>query len=300
MIGIHDATPDATPTGHGGIAFKRGDQERKRNILELYSEGLRQADIARQFEISPQAVYDVIKKAKQEHAAQERKEKPWYQRIADEKIEDCIAAAHSVIPVWSTKLSEAVEVRDITPKELSSHTYTHTLTGSETAKERERVVQNGRRWLRRRFTNVPSNSHHGFVIFPAPHYSDGSDGSDSNARWPRLLDQRNYHKLLQSIFQTVQGPNGATSVGDKKRRQAKMLQVAALAEKRHEEAKGKLNRFADHTNSMKKTMARKEERETADDKEVVNKAIDRMLEDYSRIAEVSLSDSFPIKDTSLL
>ena len=84
MIGIHDATPDTTPTGHGGIAFKRGDQERKRNILELYSKGLRQADIAQKFEVSPQAVSDVIKKAKQEQAAQAGKEKSWHQRIADE------------------------------------------------------------------------------------------------------------------------------------------------------------------------------------------------------------------------
>jgi hypothetical protein len=123
-----------------------------------------------------------------------------------------IAAAHREIPEWSTKLAEDVPVRDTTPDELELHTYQQTLSGSETEEERKRQVKCGRRWLQERFTGPAGNAHHGFVIFPAPHVSDVNEQLSS------LLDQTNYNKVLTSIFQTVQGPNGNTSFGDKKRK----------------------------------------------------------------------------------
>jgi DNA invertase Pin-like site-specific DNA recombinase len=47
----------------------RGDQERKQKILELYSAGQKQADIACWFEITLQTVNGIIKKAEQEKRA---------------------------------------------------------------------------------------------------------------------------------------------------------------------------------------------------------------------------------------
>ena len=66
----------------------RGDQARKRKKLELYSAGQKQAEIARQFEITLQTVNGIIKKAEQEKQAAHAGAVSWYQRIVDEKIED--------------------------------------------------------------------------------------------------------------------------------------------------------------------------------------------------------------------
>jgi hypothetical protein len=260
----------------------RGDQARKRKNLELYSAGQKQAEIARQFEITPQTVNGIIKKAEQEKQAAQAGAVSWYQRIVDEKIEDCIAAAKREIPEWSTNLAEDVPVRDMTLEELELHTYQQTLSGNEAAKEKKRKLKCGRRWLQERFTGPPSNAHHGFVIFPAPH------GSDVNERLSRQLDQTYYNKVLTSIFQTVQGPYGDTSLGDKKRKQAKMLQLAELANIRHKDATFKFGQFAVHTVSQQKDKALELMRKTAAEKELVTEAVDNMLKLYSRIAEVSI------------
>jgi transposase len=63
----------------------RGDQERKRKILELYSTGQKQADIALRFEINLQTVNGIIKKAEQEKQASQVGTVSWYQRIVDQK-----------------------------------------------------------------------------------------------------------------------------------------------------------------------------------------------------------------------
>jgi transposase-like protein len=284
MIGIHDFRADS-----GIQVFKRGDPERKRKILELFREGDSQSDIARRFGITKQAVAQTITKAEEEEqASQAGEEIPWYQRIADDKLEECNAAAGKENPEWSTKLAEAVTVRDITENELMMHTYPHTPSVIESKVEKTNKIKAGRRWLQERLTDSPpSKNHHGFVIFPAPHYNV-SDCAVVNKQLPGLLDGPYYQKVLKSIFQSVQGKDGNTSHGDNKRKQAKLSELAEMAEQRHKEAKGKFDRFLNHTSSVKKTKAFETMREIAAEGALVNKVVDHMLELYSGIANVSL------------
>ena len=284
MIGIHDFCEDS-----GIQVFKRGNPERKRKNLELFRKGNSKSDIARSLGITKQAVAETITKAKkEEQAAEAGEEKPWYQRIADDKLEQCNAAAGKENPEWSTKLAETVKVRDITEYELMMHTYPHTLSGIEPEDEKTNKIKAGRRWLQERLTDSPpGKNHHGFVIFPAPHYTV-SDCTVVNKQLPGLLDKPDYQKVFTSIFQTVQGKDGNTSYGDNKRKQAKLLELAQMGKQLHKEAEGIFYRFLDRTVSKRKTEALETMREIAAEGALVNEVVDHMLALYSGIAQVSL------------
>ena len=149
------------------IPFKRGDSDRKRKILELFSIGYGATAISRIVggtESSVRKVRDAEKGA--QLAAQAGQGNAWYQSISDEKLADCIAAARKEIPRWSTDIAETVTVRDITQDELNLHTYPHTIYKSDNNKEKSRKLKAGRKWMQERLTDPPKRNHHGFVIFP--------------------------------------------------------------------------------------------------------------------------------------
>jgi hypothetical protein len=284
---FHEQTKIAARFKVGDARFRRGDPERKRKILDLHSSGYGPTAIADLVGGAKQSIYDVVQKAEGEtRAAQAVKENPWYQCRADGKFDECIAAASMWLPEWTTKIAETVIVRDIMQKELDLHTYPHTTSESDSSKERKRKIKAGRRWMQERFTaSSPGYNHHRFTLFPP---SPDIDYSVVNERLPRLLDSSNYQKVLKGIFQSVQGKGGTTSNGDGKRKQAKMLELAKMAETRGTEAERNFNRFAEHTQSREKTMAHATVLETAAEKALVQEVINHMCENVVRIAEVSL------------
>ena len=122
------------------IPFKKRDPDRKRMILELFSEGqLGASAIARigGTESSVRQVRDADKKKK---AAQDGLGNRWYESITDKNLEELIDAARteSVTEIlnWNTEIADTVTVRDITQEELVLHTYPHTMYKSDTKKER--------------------------------------------------------------------------------------------------------------------------------------------------------------------
>ena len=139
--------------------------------------------------------------------------------------------------------------------------------------------------MQARLTDPPEHKHHGFVIFPPV---PDTDHAVVNERFPKLLDETNYHKQLISIFQSVQGRKGrGTSSGDNKRKQAKMSQIAELARTRVREATVAFEKFAAHTVSDRKTEALETLRETKAEKVLVHEVIQHMCENYNRVQEVS-------------
>lgn len=109
------------------IPFKRGDSERKRKILELFSNGYGATAISQIVGGTESSVRKVRDADKKKKGAQAGPGSPWYQSITDEKLADCIAAARKEIPRWNTNIAETVTVRDITQEELNLHTYPHTI-----------------------------------------------------------------------------------------------------------------------------------------------------------------------------
>jgi hypothetical protein len=204
------------------IQFRRGDPERKRKILDLL-DGMGPTEIAKTVGGTEASIMirKVRNAGKMKEYAQRFEAHPWYQSIADKNLAECSAAARKERPKWSTVLADAVTVRDITETELKMHTYPHTICESDSKQEKTRKLKAGRTWMRDRLTDFPPRPHHhGFVIFPP---SPDINYDVVNARLPKLLDDKNYQKILLSIFQSVQGKDGKeSSMGDKKRKQAKM------------------------------------------------------------------------------
>ena len=227
--------------------FKRGDPERKRKVLQLFSDGLGATAIAKVVGGTEGSVRKIRESERRKQvAAQAGPGNPWYE-ITDIKLVECKAAARNELPELTTDLDESVTVRDITERELQLHTYPHTISGRDAAKDRNKKLKAGRTWLQERLTADAKPKHQGFVIFPPP---EGVDHTCVNEQLPSLLDSKDYHKLMQPIFQSVQIRRGTdTSKGDKKRRQAKMMDVALMAEKRVTEAQTAFGRFKVDTNS---------------------------------------------------
>jgi len=209
---------------------KRGDPERKRKVLQLFSDGLGATAIAKVVGGTEGSVRKIREsERKKQVAAQAGPGNPWYE-ITDIKLEECKAAARNELPKLTTDLEESVTVRDITERELKLHTYPHTISGRDALKDRNKKLKAGRTWLQERLTADAQPKHQGFVIFPPP---EGVVHTCVNEQLPSLLDSKDYHKLIQPIFQTVQTQRSKnTSKGDKKRRQAKMMDVASMAVKR--------------------------------------------------------------------
>ena len=274
------------------IPFKRGDPERKRMILELFSgqPPLGATAIARIVGGSDTSVRKVInadkmKKAAECAAAQAGSEgKKWYECVADREIAECISslAASNEIPELSTNIADTATVRDITEEELRMHTYPHTISKHDTEEEKERKVNAGRTWMSERLANRPLPKHQGFVIFP-PCPDTNYDVVDKQL--PVLLDEKNYQKLLLSIFQLVQGRGGDSSMGDKKRKQAKMSSVLELAERRLKEAKTAYKSFKKE--SDKRDKAGQKLREIEAENVLVHMVIDNMCDTFNRVQEVS-------------
>ena len=120
---------------------KKRDPDRKRKILELFSEGqLGASAIARIVGGTESTVCQVLDADKKKKAAQEGSGNRWYESITDKNLEELIDAARteSVTEIlnWNTEIADTVTVRDITQEELVLHTYPHTMYKSDTKKER--------------------------------------------------------------------------------------------------------------------------------------------------------------------
>ena len=119
------------------IPFKKRDPDRKRKILELFSEGqLGASAIAMIVGGTESTVCQVLDADKKKKAAQEGSGNWWYESITDKNLEELIDAARTEILNWNTEIADTVTVRDITQEELVLHTYPHTMYKSDTKKER--------------------------------------------------------------------------------------------------------------------------------------------------------------------
>ena len=87
------------------------------------------------------------KKVTAQAASQAGPGNPWYQSIANNNLKASSAAARNELPESTTDLHESVAVREITREELSLHTYPHTVSDRDTAKERDRKLKAGRKWM---------------------------------------------------------------------------------------------------------------------------------------------------------
>ena len=169
----------------------------------------------------------------------------WYQRaVADAEL---IAGLDPLLdrlrrgeqsPVLSTNLRDPSRVRDITDKELEANTFPHNLNSTV---PREQAC--GRDWLRYHF-GACKRSTQGFVIMQAHNEDDGSPSAVLFEWFPQLLEQKEYAKKLEPIFQTLQ----ATKIkGDGKRVQAKMTALVKLSNDKVIAAK----KVVDEAKSMK-------------------------------------------------
>ena len=275
--------------GESHISFKRGDADRKRMILELSSRTDRKfgataiAKIVGGSETSVRKVIDADKKKKCAAAQAGSEGNEWYERAAERNIAECFASASKEIPELSTTIADTATVRDITVEELRLHTYPHTISKHDTEEEKERKVNAGRTWMSERLANRPLPKHQGFVIFP-PCPDNNYDVVDKQL--PVLLDETNYQKLLLSIFQVVQGRGSRdSSMGDKKRKQAKMSSVLELAERRLKEAKYEYGRFTKE--SVKKDKSEQTLRVIEAEIVLVHKVIDNMCDTFNQVQKVS-------------
>ena len=169
----------------------------------------------------------------------------WYQRaVADAEL---IAGLDPLLdrlrrgeqsPVLSTNLRDPSRVRDITDKELEANTFPHNLNSTV---PREQAC--GRDWLHYHF-GACKRSTQGFVIMQAHNEDDGSPSAVLFEWFPQLLEQKEYAKKLEPIFQTLQ----ATKIkGDGKRVQAKMTALVKLSNDKVIAAK----KVVDEAKSMK-------------------------------------------------
>ena len=110
--------------------------ERKRKILELFSEGQGASAIARIVGGTESSVRQVRDADKKKKAAQDGSGNRWYESITDKNLEELIDAARTEIPNCNTEIADTVTVREITQEELVLHTYPHTMYKSDTKKER--------------------------------------------------------------------------------------------------------------------------------------------------------------------
>jgi len=282
----HGMATEDTSEDSPHIPFTRRDPVRKRTILDLLQAGMGATKIARMVGGTEASIRKVRDAEKMKESAQSVEACPWYQSIADKNLAECSDAARKEKPEWSTEIADAVPIRDITEKELKMHTYPHTVFQSDSKKEKDRKLRAGRTWMRERLTKFPPKPHHhGFVIFPP---SPDFDYDDVNKNLPQLLDERDYQKVLVNIFQSVQGKYGKeSSMGDRKRKQAKMSALLILAEKRNQEAIAALDRFKEKTVSVRKNMALKKLQETEAERVLLDAVSRQMSENFIRIQEVS-------------
>ena len=233
-------------------------------------------------ETSVRKVIDADKKKKCAAAQAGSEGNEWYERAAERNIAECFASASKEIPELSTTIADTATVRDITVEELRLHTYPHTISKHDTEEEKERKVNAGRTWMSERLANRPLPKHQGFVIFP-PCPDTNYDVVDKQL--PVLLDEKNYQKRLLSIFQVVQGRGGDSSMGDKKRKQAKMSSVLELAQRRLKEAKTAYKSYK--KDSDKRDKAGQKLREIEAENVLVHMVIDNMCDTFNRVQEVS-------------
>ena len=191
---------------------------------------------------------------------------------------------------WTTDLDPSVTVRDLTQKELKSHTYPRTISEHDDSEVMKQKEKNGREWLQARLTDPPDRYHNGFVIFPP---SDGDDDTVMS-QLTSQLDETAYQKTITPIFQSVQGRKRGRRVevsrGDNKRRQAKMWNLAAKPIKQVGEAEVIFNRFK--VESDKRESARATLEAMRPELSVLHTATMHMCDNYLRIRQVSLIRDF--------
>ena len=244
---------------HNGIAeppperqiLKARDPGRKKRILDTKraNPNMKASEIAKIADCGPDHVRKVLKDKVAERAEPGAASNPkWFQRaVAEADSAALIAGLDPLLdrlrrgeqsPVLSTNLRDPSRVRDITDKELEANTFPHNLNSTV---PREQAC--GRDWLRYHF-GACKRSTQGFVIMQAHNEDDGSPSAVLFEWFPQLLEQKEYAKKLEPIFQTLQ----ATKIkGDGKRVQAKMTALVKLSNDKVIAAK----KVVDEAKSMK-------------------------------------------------
>ena len=129
------AEDSADRIAEAAIQFKRGDPERKRKVLELFSTGLGATVIAKVVGGTEASVRKIRDSEKQKQvAAQAGPGNPWYE-ITDIELVECMAAARNELPTLNTDLDELVTVHKTKGVE-AAHISTHYFRARYTSRSR--------------------------------------------------------------------------------------------------------------------------------------------------------------------
>lgn len=175
--------------------------------------------------------------AAEKEAASNRK---WYEIIANNHLASVSAAIFaSESTANSTDLLNPSEFRDLTEAEEKANTFPHSLYS-----DNQQDVHRSQAYVRHHLSGQKKSSL-GFLLMDA-HTEGGSSTSEPSdiTRLLELVDTNTkYTKQLRPIFQTLQSKGIAKTYGDLKRRQAKLSDLAGVAELRVKEAEAQVKRL---------------------------------------------------------
>ena len=227
----------------------RGRVPKRIHILDLSkTRDMNQAHIAKSVGCTDRYVCKVLSKAsslskqaehgEEQGAASKRK---WYEDTANNHLASVRAAilvSATVTTTNSTNLLNPSSVRDLTDEEEKANTFPHDLYSNDPI-----VFKRGQAFVRHHLSGKKQSSL-GFLLMDA--HAEGDAGSPKSSGITPLLElvdkNPRYGKEMKPIFQTLQAAKGQQN-GDTKRRQAKMSDLAGLAELRKTEAEGQVTRL---------------------------------------------------------
>ena len=225
----------------------RGRVSRKAlRILEVSSQNREysQKHIAESVKCSVRYVRKVLSgHAKQAAQAAEKgaaSNRKWYEIIANNHLASVSAAIFaSEWTASSTDLLNPSNFRDLTKAEEKANTFPHSLYS-----DNPQDVHRSQAYVRLHLSGQKKSSL-GFLLMDA-HTEGGSSTSEPSdiTRLLELVDtNKNYARQLRPIFQTLQSKGIVKMHGDLKRRQAKLSDLAAVAELRLHEAEAPVKRL---------------------------------------------------------
>lgn len=278
--------------------FKTRDAKRKPEALKLSQLGFKTVDIAKEMNCSRRHARRLLQKARKPDATVDASKQPWFNPIAINKLSE-LRSVVLVQPVGVMTTDILVEkIRDVSENELRQNTFPFRLSlldepVSETKaqkKLRTNKEKSGREWARTHFSGDKKGSM-GFVLM------DAHDEDLDEAKLLELYDSKRYSKEFDPIFQQLQAKKKVDVKGDSTRRQAKLSDLAALAELRVEEASAIVNaqRKKRRTTtasdpSLDKSLdeAQAKLREIEAELETIEEAINFACRGYERIRKVRL------------
>ena len=213
-------------------------------IVELFQRGMNNSDIAKSAVCSERYVRKVLAANRIRATAAQPPQRKWYDKIANDDFASIRAAilapAARKETIQSTNLLNPGNVRDITEAEIKANTLPHSLYSNDPSE-----IKRCQAYVRHHLSGEKKGSL-GFLLVDAhsPPEHESEKGSNDVTQLLSLIDTNGrYKKILHPIFQTLQAGRQQDANGDKMRLQAKMSDLAALAEVRVKAATDQVKRL---------------------------------------------------------